>query len=213
MTEDEQTLLQPACEAIMQLIRDRDDMVAGLTAVFLDLYRVEFQESRHAKAEALLRLQIQRDRLAQHSARQIGVMFLDSLIQTVEKAQLQPAKPPGGRQLQLRDGSLRSAETQLPITAPPRVNPPGRLLGRFTKGDRTAYAAAEITMLRQELTAAKARIQETGRHNATDAEYFCAICRRIDDRVSIMTHTGAHAGTVQVRNVVGIRSGIISDKL
>jgi hypothetical protein len=152
MTEDEQTLLQTACEAIMQLIRDRDDMVAGLTAVFLDLYRVEFQESRHAKAETLLRLQIQRDRLAQHSARQIGVMFLDSLIQTVEKAQLQPAKPPGGRQLQLRDGSLRSAETQLPITAAPRVNPPGRLLGRFTKGDRTAYAAAEITMLRQELT-------------------------------------------------------------
>jgi hypothetical protein len=169
MTEDEQTLLQSACEAIMQLIRDRDDMVAGLTAVFLDLYRVEFQESRHAKAEALLRLQIQRDRLAQHSARQIGVMFLDSLIQTVEKAQLQPAKPPGGRQLQLRDGSLRSAETQLPITAAPRVNPPGRLLGRFTKGDRTAYAAAEITMLRQKPAAAEGRIQGIGRHNATEA--------------------------------------------
>jgi hypothetical protein len=169
MTEDEQKLLRTASEAIMQLVRDRDDMVAGLTAVFLDLYRVEFQEGRQAKAEVLVRLQIQRDRLAQHSARQIGVMFLDSLIQTVEKAQLQPAKPPGGRQLQLRDGSLRSAETQLPITAAPRVNPPGRLLGRFTKGDRTAYAAAEITMLRQKPAAAEGRIQGIGRHNATEA--------------------------------------------
>jgi hypothetical protein len=208
MTEDEQTLLQTASEAIMQLIRDQDDMVTGLTAVFLDLYRVEFQEGRHAKAEALLRLQIQRDRLAQHSARQIGVMFLDSLIQTVEKAQLQPAKPPGGRQLQLRDDSLRSAE--LPMTAAPRVNPPGRLPGRFTDGDRTAYAGVEIATLRKELTAAKARIEETGRHNATDAEHFCAICRKIDHRVSIMAHTGAH-GRGPVRNVVGIRSGIISD--
>jgi hypothetical protein len=197
MTEEEQKLLQTACQAIMQLIRDQDDMVAGLTAVFLDLYRVEFQEGRQAKAEALLRLQIKRDSLAQHSGRQIGVMFLDLLIQAVEKAQLQPAKPPRGRQLQLRDDSLSSAETQLPITAAPRVNPPGRLLGRFTNGDRTAYPEAEIARLRQELTAAKARIQETGRHNATEAEHFCAICEKIDDRVSIiMTHTGAHAGTV-----------------
>jgi hypothetical protein len=123
MTEDEQKLLRTASEAIMQLIRDRDDMVAGLTAVFLDLYRVEFQEGRQAKAEALLRLQIQRDRLARHSARQIGAMFLDSLIQTVEKTELQPAKPVGGRQLQLRDDSLRSGETRLPMTVAPTVNP------------------------------------------------------------------------------------------
>jgi len=36
--------------------------------------------------------------------------------------------------------------------------------------DRTAAAAAEITTLRQELAAAKARIQEMGRHNATEAD-------------------------------------------
>jgi hypothetical protein len=36
--------------------------------------------------------------------------------------------------------------------------------------DRTAAAAAEITTLRQELAAAKARIQEMGRHNATKAD-------------------------------------------
>jgi hypothetical protein len=45
--------------------------------------------------------------------------------------------------------------------------------------------------LRLELTAAKARIQETGRHNATETEHFRAICRRIDDWVGIMTHTDA----------------------
>jgi hypothetical protein len=126
MTEDEQKLLRTASEAIMQLVRDRDDMVAGLTAVFLDLYQVEFQEDRQAKAEALLRLQIQRDRLAQHSARQTGVKFLDSLIQTVEQAQLQPAKPLSGRLLQLCDDSLRIGETRLPMTAMPPVNPPPR---------------------------------------------------------------------------------------
>jgi hypothetical protein len=45
----------------------------------------------------------------------------------------------------------------------------GRLPSCFTNGDRTACAAAEIATLRQELTAVKARIQETGRHNATEA--------------------------------------------
>jgi hypothetical protein len=35
--------------------------------------------------------------------------------------------------------------------------------------DRTAAAATEIT-LRQELAAAKARIQEMGQHNATEAD-------------------------------------------
>jgi hypothetical protein len=123
MTEDEQKLLRTASEAIMQLIRDRDDMVAGLAAVFLDLYRVEVQEGRQARAEVLFRLQIQRDRLAQRSARQTGVKFLDSLIQTVEGAQLQSAAPRGGRQLQLRDDSLRTGETRLPITATPPVDP------------------------------------------------------------------------------------------
>ena len=67
----------------------------------------------------------------------------------------------------------------------------GRLPSRFTNEDRTAYAAAEIATLRLELTAAKARIQETGRHNATETEHFRAICRRIDDWVGIMTHTDA----------------------
>ena len=36
--------------------------------------------------------------------------------------------------------------------------------------DRTAAAAAEIATLRHELAAAKARIQEMGRHNATGAD-------------------------------------------
>jgi hypothetical protein len=67
----------------------------------------------------------------------------------------------------------------------------GRLPSCFTNGDRTAYAAADIAALRLELTAAKARLQETGRQNATEAEHFRAICRRIDDWVGIMTHTDA----------------------
>jgi hypothetical protein len=67
--------------------------------------------------------------------------------------------------------------------------------------DRTVAAAAEITTLRQELAAAKARIQEMGRHNATEAEHFRAICRRIHDWVSIMT-TG-HAALSDETNELG----------
>jgi hypothetical protein len=67
----------------------------------------------------------------------------------------------------------------------------GRLPSRFTNEDRTAYAAAEIATLRRELMAAKARIQETGRYNATETEQFRAICRRIDDWIGTMTHTDA----------------------
>jgi hypothetical protein len=67
--------------------------------------------------------------------------------------------------------------------------------------DRTAAAAAEITTLRQELAASKARVQEMGRHNATEAEHFRAICRRIDDWVSIMT-TG-HAALSDKTNELG----------
>jgi hypothetical protein len=66
--------------------------------------------------------------------------------------------------------------------------------GYFTSEDRTACVAAEIATLRQELTAAKVRVQETGRHNATETERFRAICQRIDDWVDIMTHIGVHTG-------------------
>jgi hypothetical protein len=127
MTEGEQRLLRTASEAIMQLVRDQADMVAGLTAVFLDLYQVEFQESRQSKAEVLFRLRIQRDRLAQHSARQNGVKFLDSLIQTVEKAQLQPAKALGARQLHLRDELSKGGDEQTSEAngePPPRISSP-----------------------------------------------------------------------------------------
>jgi hypothetical protein len=45
---------------------------------------------------------------------------------------------------------------------------------------------SEVTALRQEVAASKARVQEMGRHNATEAEHFRAICQRIEDWVSIM---------------------------
>jgi hypothetical protein len=57
---------------------------------------------------------------------------------------------------------------------------------------------SEVTALRQELAASKARVQEMGRHNATEVEHFRAICRRIDDWVSIMT-TGHAAWIASTR--------------
>jgi len=53
---------------------------------------------------------------------------------------------------------------------------------------------SEVTALRQELAASKARLQEMGRHNATETEQFRAICRRIDDWIGTMTHR-CRAGT------------------
>jgi hypothetical protein len=53
---------------MMQRVRDRDDMVAGFTAVLLDLSQVGLQDGHQTKAEVLFRLQVQRDRLAKHSA-------------------------------------------------------------------------------------------------------------------------------------------------
>jgi hypothetical protein len=60
---------------------------------------------------------------------------------------------------------------------------------------------SEVTALRQELAASKARVQEMGRRNATEAEHFRAICRRIEDSVSIMT-TG-HAALSDETNEPG----------
>jgi hypothetical protein len=99
--QDENDLLKATSEAIMQLARDRDDILAGFTAVLLDLYRVQFQEGHQTKPEALLRLQIERDFLARHSPHQKGVKFLDAMLKSVETLHLQPAKPLENRQLRL----------------------------------------------------------------------------------------------------------------
>ena len=54
----------------------------------------------------------------------------------------------------------------------------------------------EDTTLRLELAALKARIQEMGRHNATEAEHFRAICQRFECGIGgATTQAGAHAGT------------------
>jgi hypothetical protein len=53
----------------------------------------------------------------------------------------------------------------------------------------------EDTTLRLELAALKARIREMGRHNATEAEHFRAICQRIECAIGAATaQADAHAG-------------------
>jgi hypothetical protein len=63
---------------------------------------------------------------------------------------------------------------------------------------------SEVTALRQELAASKARVQEMGRHNATEAEHFRAICRRIDDWVSIMTTGHAVLSAKRTNSAEGV---------
>jgi hypothetical protein len=66
---------------------------------------------------------------------------------------------------------------------------------------------SEVTALRQELAASKARLQEMGRHNATEVEHFPAICRRIEDSVSIMT--SGHAALSDKTHELGLWRGPI----
>jgi hypothetical protein len=63
---------------------------------------------------------------------------------------------------------------------------------------------SEVTALRQELAASKARVQEMGRHNATEAEHFRAICRRIEDWVSIMTTGHAVLSAKRTNSAEGV---------
>jgi hypothetical protein len=60
---------------------------------------------------------------------------------------------------------------------------------------------SEVTALRHELAASKARVQEIGRRKANEVEHFRTICRRIDDWVSIMT--AGHAALSDETNELG----------
>jgi hypothetical protein len=59
MTDDERTLLVETAKFTHQLASDRNDMLVGITAALLDLYRTAFQDGRDTKRDALTRLQMQ----------------------------------------------------------------------------------------------------------------------------------------------------------
>ena len=64
--------------------RDRDDLVVGVTAALLDLYREEFEAGRQSKETTLRRLTIQANALTAKA----GEKYLRALIQTLKENRL-----------------------------------------------------------------------------------------------------------------------------
>jgi hypothetical protein len=100
MTNDERNLLIQTARSVAQLSSDRDDMVVGVTAILLDLYRVEFESGRQNQSEAIARLQIQRNELNLVEPHRFGVLFLEAVIAALRDGKLDAAKlmrsPPAG---------------------------------------------------------------------------------------------------------------------
>lgn len=92
MDTNERALLLEVAKNTVQLFRDRDDMVVAVTAVLLDLYRIQFQNGAQTKADVLSRLQVQRDFLKNNEPQKRGVLFLSSLIETLQDDKLDAAK-------------------------------------------------------------------------------------------------------------------------
>ena len=97
-----------------------------------------------------------------------------------------------------REGLTLAADRRQPFGWPMTRNN-ARIIAKYLR----EAGWSEVTALRQELAASKARVQEMGRHNATEAEHFRAICRRIDDWVSIMT-TGHAALSDETNSADGV---------
>jgi hypothetical protein len=76
-----------------------NDVVVGMTAIILDLYRTMFQLNLDTKAEALSRLSIQEKELRDHAAG-LGAIFLNYVINNLKSGKLDAAsltrEPPAG---------------------------------------------------------------------------------------------------------------------
>jgi hypothetical protein len=92
MTSDEHPLLLESAKNLVQLFQDRDDIVVGITAVLLDLYRINFREGVDSKQHAIARLKLQRDILEENEPRKMGILFLESLMLTLNANHLDAAK-------------------------------------------------------------------------------------------------------------------------
>ena len=96
--EELQGLLNIA-RSVLQLQKDRDDLLIGVVAGLVDLYRALFSREVDSKAEALARLRIQHQQLAK-AVPPVDCLSLRWLIETLEEDKLDAAKllrvPPAG---------------------------------------------------------------------------------------------------------------------
>lgn len=90
--ETQRLLLIETVKEVRQLFGDRDDMVIGVTAAFLDLYRVLFAAGLDMKELALARLQTQHDEINRLIPSGNAARYLSALIEALETDRLNAAK-------------------------------------------------------------------------------------------------------------------------
>ena len=61
MTDNEHELLSETAKHVMELFDNRDDMLIGLVAAIVDLYRIAFDAGVNTKEAALTRLRTQQE--------------------------------------------------------------------------------------------------------------------------------------------------------
>jgi hypothetical protein len=99
MTQDERALLLEIAKFTNELANNRNDMLVGVVAAILDLYRTDFREGKDTKQDAINRLRLQQEVLAEKE-NGLGNLFLKWLSDTLETDRLDAAKlyrdPPAG---------------------------------------------------------------------------------------------------------------------
>ena len=78
-------------EAVMQLFSDRNDMVVGIVATFIDIYKNQMQMTGRHQAHIIASLQLQLDHCAKYP-HEYGTKFLGALIQALKEDKLDAAK-------------------------------------------------------------------------------------------------------------------------
>jgi hypothetical protein len=91
MTNEERQLLVALGDEIIELKQSRSDMVIGITAALLDLYRISIQKGEQTKDDAVARLTAQKEWLAKEVQGKVGAEFLEFLIATLVTGKLDAA--------------------------------------------------------------------------------------------------------------------------
>lgn len=92
MLEVERQAFMKLVENVEELGRNRDDMLIGIVAALLDLYRSSIERGDQTKDDAVARLTAQKDWLAKEIQGQVGALFLEFLIATLRADKLDAAK-------------------------------------------------------------------------------------------------------------------------
>ncbi|MGA9308717.1 MAG: hypothetical protein WBW31_25205 [Candidatus Sulfotelmatobacter sp.] len=91
MTREEGLLLTATAEHVAELFDNRDDMLIGLAAAILDLYRALFEAGADTKQAALARLRTQQEQLMRVLPEGRGSKSLKWIADSLENEKLDAA--------------------------------------------------------------------------------------------------------------------------